>query len=94
MTSEERKAYFNLAMHSPEQEKGGIAFTPITCLATPSWKPIFFPMDSVAVRAGHDEGKEPGLLTGAKGWDLWLQIDSGGRAKMMWGDHLHRSTHH
>lgn len=23
MTSEERKAYFNLAMHSQEQEKGG-----------------------------------------------------------------------
>lgn len=35
---------------------------------------------------GYKTGKKRGLFSGAKDWELLLQVDSDDKAKMMWGD--------
>jgi uncharacterized protein YwqG len=37
-------------------------------------------------QSGYKTGKKGGLYSGAKDWELLLQVDSDDKAKMMWGD--------
>jgi len=90
MTSEERKAYFNLMMRLQEEEKGSIhriGGYPDCVQGDPKLKAQLVSHGLYCGnRTGYDEGKKRGLWAGAKDWELLLQIDSDDRAKMMWGD--------
>ena len=90
MTSEERKAYFNLIMRLEEEEKGSIhriGGYPDCVQGDPKLKAHLVSHGLYCGnRTGYDEGKKRGLWAGAKDWELLLQVDSDDRATMMWGD--------
>jgi len=90
MTSEERKAYFNLMMRLEEGEKGSIhriGGYPDCVQGDPKLEAQLVSHGLYCGnRTGYDEGKKRGLWTGAKDWELLLQIDSDDEATMMWGD--------
>jgi len=90
MTSEEREAYFNLIMRLQEDEKGSIhriGGYPDCVQGDPKLEAHLVSHGLYCGdRTGYDEGKKLGLRSGAKGWELLLQIDSEDRAGMMWGD--------
>jgi uncharacterized protein YwqG len=90
MTSDERKAYFNLIMRIQDEQKGSIhriGGYPDCVQGDPKLKAHLVSYGLYCGnRTGYGEGKKRGLWAGAKDWELLLQVDSDERATMMWGD--------
>ena len=90
MSPEEREAYYNFETNLKSSEAGcihRIGGYPDCVQGDPKLEAHLVSQGIYCGdQSGYKTGKKKGLYSGAKDWELLLQIDSDDKAKMMWGD--------
>jgi len=90
MSPEEREGYYNYQTGLEESETGSIhriGGYPDCVQGDPKLEAHLVSQGLYCGdQTGYKTGKKRGLFSGAKEWELLLQIDSDDKAKMMWGD--------
>jgi uncharacterized protein YwqG len=90
MSAEEREGYYNFQTSLEESEPGSIhriGGYPDCVQGDPKLEAHLVSQGLYCGdQTGYKTGRKRGLFSGAKEWELLLQIDSDDKAKMMWGD--------
>ena len=90
MSTEEREAYYNFQTSLEESAAGcihRIGGYPDCVQGDPKLEAHLVSQGLYCGdQSGYKTGKKRGLYSGAKDWELLLQVDSDDKAKMMWGD--------